>query len=303
MGAAFQNTAEGCDIPYWACVAFVARCAERVLPVFDAAWPDAPKAKRDLLVASIDAGWESARRGKCPDEVGALFTDATSFVGSLVLTYHPEASGMHRERGAPEDPEKCYLATHSASVAARVTQTAWQGAEMAHANAMDAWSWAVEVAQDDRKLIAAMHDDYDALMVAASRGCWTDETPVVWDDEHGWRTAQSTERAQRSSNNVKLEEFLEKEARADDPKNVGRLEKQPPSVMDDMRRRRRRYSWAVTAPLFLIAGLLSLRFLVIFLTSVEPGRHLGFLDLGITLISVVIAGLVYVKFQQDRADR
>jgi hypothetical protein len=109
--------------------------------------------------------------------------------------------------------------------------------------------------------------------------------------------------SQRPLNDDNLDEFLEQNARADDPKNVGQLKKQPPTVMDDMRRRRRRYSWAVTAPLFLIAGLLSLRFLVIFLTSVEPGRHLGFLDLGITLISIVIAGLVYVKFQQDRADR
>lgn len=66
-------------LPRWARVAFAARCARRVLPLFGHKWPDLPARYRAPVVRAVELGERSAARGIREDD-GQAITQAAVLV-------------------------------------------------------------------------------------------------------------------------------------------------------------------------------------------------------------------------------
>ncbi len=108
---------------------------------------------------------------------------------------------------------------------------------------------------------------------------------------------------ERPSDDPSLDEFLTSTSRDDSSVDVGKIgdeEVGTPNVMDKLNRRRRRYDWAVSVPLFLIGGYFAMRFLVGAVFSARPNAELY--NLCIALFVLVIAFLVHVKYKQRESE-
>ena len=177
------------SLPHWACVAVVARCAERVLPVFDTAWPDAPQTSRELLTLAIRAALDSAAAAKLVDGFSEVEDAVTRTVGRLLLSCEPNVP-HELVADCPPDPSLAKVAADAANVAAKATETALARPGQSYEIAMEGVSWALEAADDDQELVDALQGDLDALRAAASRERWNHKTPVVW-HATGWRMGES----------------------------------------------------------------------------------------------------------------
>jgi hypothetical protein len=177
-------------LPHWACVAFVARCARLVLPIFDAAWPDAPAKRRDGLLAGIFSGEESAKLGKLSEdseEADFAAVTACGVLHSYIYAHRDPSLGITYDESEnfPVDLKKAELAVNAATVAAKVTETARAepGAESGFSSfqvAMEAFSWALVVAENDPALLQKLRSEYQAIQSLARTQKWTHATPVVW---------------------------------------------------------------------------------------------------------------------------
>lgn len=179
-------------LPHWASVALVARCARLVLPSFDHAWPEAPLSRRGGLLAAIFFGEQSAAKAMLSDGYPEADSAATEACGALrlyVLACRGEAHGMtyDKSEGFPTDIAQAELAAHSAAVAAKITETVGAEPEQSYQFAVDGVNWAIEVARENPELMDELHDEFDGIHLAASKGKWTHETPVIWKTSGWWK--------------------------------------------------------------------------------------------------------------------
>ena len=111
--------------------------------------------------------------------------------------------------------------------------------------------------------------------------------------------------SKQPSDDQKLDSFLRDTSPEVAPDEIAKLDDgsdRKTSALDGMNRRRRRYDWVVSGPLFLIGGFFALRFLLAIVASSEPRNSAGFLDLGIAIFTLMIAFLVYTKYKQQRSE-
>jgi hypothetical protein len=166
------------QVPRWATVAFAARCASRVQPLFKAAWP-APHAD---LVEAVEGAIAAAAR-------------CASTSGDAAPGHAAEARIAAEAVRADVDAE---YAAHAASQAARAAEAARAAAratDAADARAADARAaccaadaaakaycayagHAAGVGVDRSTVVTAMRIDFRRLTAAAKKRRWTHNTPV-----------------------------------------------------------------------------------------------------------------------------
>jgi hypothetical protein len=150
-------------LPRWARVAFAARCARRVEPLFRQAWPDAPVELVEAVQRAVECAETSASvasiRYVAPER--ALAADEAAHRASFAPK--PVASG-----GA-------YDCAHAAANAAGTVAYPAEAAMGAYYAALDAAQALESILGEDSRSIL---DDLEALVRAAREGKWTDETAV-----------------------------------------------------------------------------------------------------------------------------
>ena len=163
-----ESVQAGADkLPQWAQVAFHARCARQVFPLWDEAWPDAPAEYRDAIEQTIVLAELCAAEGK---PVGDLKAAAA----------HPAriaAAALANQEGRPSSDPPPAQPQRAALIAAGA------GSAIDHITGQDdTGSYLIaklvteEADRDD--LLEDIHDDYQRIRQLARDHGWTDKTPV-----------------------------------------------------------------------------------------------------------------------------
>ncbi|MCW5776578.1 MAG: hypothetical protein KIS87_09080 [Phycisphaeraceae bacterium] len=198
-------------LPRWVCVAFAARCARRVQPLFACFRPDAPKEHVEAVDTAITLSERSAAHGT---RVSAH--NAVHAADAARTAYNAAAALAPDDANAPYDANAraAARAAHAAHAAARAVDAADAAAA---ADAADAASAAGEAAFEGDftgafegafdATVAAMRHDFELLRAAVQAENWTDDTPVppeffgpLWPhgEPEGWPTQHGDSRADPS---------------------------------------------------------------------------------------------------------
>jgi len=164
-------------LTHWARVAFAARCARRVQPLFEASWPAAPARHAHAVTAAADLTEEAATDGRTPDGL------KEAVVGARLAA---NAALDREDKAAPLDARASRIASLAVKVAERAASAARLSADGSAAPAQEAWEFACKAAAeaDDEAVVRALKEDFARLRLAMARGRWTDRTvvpPVVFE--------------------------------------------------------------------------------------------------------------------------
>ena len=174
-------------LPRWAIVAFAARCARRVQPLFAKYWKDAPKEHIEAVDRAITLSEASARVGRpeasLSDAADAARVAAAAYAAVDAAAY-AAADAADAAAYAAVDARAAADAAVDARAAARAAAYA---AARAAADAADAAAWS----------------DYDRLLELATAERWAHDAPVdpdrlgpLWPsgEPQGWPTAHTPPR-------------------------------------------------------------------------------------------------------------
>jgi hypothetical protein len=172
--------AELARLPRWARVAFAARCARRVLPLFKHQWPEAPAAHLTAVEQAVSVAENAA--AAADGSAASAFTSAGAYV--VTADYATGGAGGYAvvAVGAALD----------AAISADASDAATAGADAACA------TYLLAAGQGNATALRAIRTDFSALMRTAEVRRWTDDTPVppevfgsMWPDgaPPGWPAA------------------------------------------------------------------------------------------------------------------
>jgi Domain of unknown function (DUF4375) len=154
--------AEGAsDLPRWARVAFFARCARQVFPLWEEAWPDAPHEFRGAIEQAIILAEMSATEAEPVGGLKAAGTQVAQIVEAAVSasTY------------VPAFPQRAALIAAAAGSVIDFISGADDSGSYGFVKAI--------VADADRDdLMEDIQEDYQRIEQHATEGNWTDKTPV-----------------------------------------------------------------------------------------------------------------------------
>lgn len=161
------------QLPKWARVAFAARCARRVEPLYTSFWPDAPLKYVSVLQEGIQLAEQSA--AAADDKFPKDYPDDDSF-----------ATAEEAEANAAS----AALATYFAGHAARASGALGAGADAAFGAVTRAVSGALEATNaafyseepyatiDGHLAEKAIRADFESILQASKNGRWHHDTPV-----------------------------------------------------------------------------------------------------------------------------
>lgn len=179
MAEAFVPTEEELKkLPRWATVAFAARCARRVQPLFND-WDRENKYTRDITTAILVAEISAARASVFAADLNA--DSAIPFAGTLAAK---NAANAAADVVCVAEQAVAYVATRVAQAtvfAARAVIEAEAAIPAARAVMFAADTAATEATLNEAPceiLHRAIIRDYELLKEAARKKEWTDETPV-----------------------------------------------------------------------------------------------------------------------------
>jgi hypothetical protein len=155
---------EPARLPHWARVAFAARCARSVQPIFLKDWPDAEQRHIKSLKRAISLAENSAAKGSPTGDSRKAVTHAMRAAG---------ASLIHEK----------ITASQAASAARVAAEAVEHGATESITKAAEAFGYACELAQETNQtnIISALCRDFDALAAFFKKAPWSDSTPVPKD--------------------------------------------------------------------------------------------------------------------------
>lgn len=153
------------SLPRWAIVAFAARCARRVEPLFLRAWPEAPVALWPAVSQAVAYAEQCAARAGCEPSLAKVLALQADYA-SHQATFGPEAVVFS---GA-------YEAAHAAANAAGVVAYKEEAATGAYYAAEDAAGALARVLGQGTEAIL---EDLERLTRAAAEQGWTNATPVL----------------------------------------------------------------------------------------------------------------------------
>jgi hypothetical protein len=148
------------QLPRWAKVAFAARCARRVLPLYQKSWPEAPEKYVDVLWSTVESAELSASiaTASAKEEETAVVAKATG--------------------SAAASPPAFFVATaaHLAALAASATDN--EAKDTALAAGMASMANAATAIKAIRWAVPITRYDFQQVLNESQKGNWTDDTPV-----------------------------------------------------------------------------------------------------------------------------
>lgn len=151
-------------LPRWAIIAFAARCARRVEPLFKKAWPTAPRNHLDAIRDAVEETERVAAIGAADifrAKHYAQIADLASYVADYGVDTKPESDA--------------YFAAHAAANAAGAIAYPDEAATAAYYAAYDASLALSAISRDTNHLIK---QDFTLLQTLARDQKWNDDTPV-----------------------------------------------------------------------------------------------------------------------------
>lgn len=146
-------------LPRWAQVAFAARCARRVLPLFKYDWPDAPEKHVQAVENAVHLAEDSAAHAY---SAGVAADDAADDASDAAYAAYDA-----RAADAYDSYDAAYATSYAAHAAAYDAATAAAAATAATA-----------AARVRAGTLFAIVSDYARLVDRAHEEQWTDDTPV-----------------------------------------------------------------------------------------------------------------------------
>jgi hypothetical protein len=164
------------SLPHWARVAFAARCARRVLPLFRDAWPDAAAGRLASLITAVELAERSAAAAAPDGGSEDVVIEAVATAGAALMPTY----GMPLEEPAPSDEAACYVASFASKVAEWSARAALGDAAESGNAALEAFGFVRQVAEAaaNEVVVASLESDVEVLSRVAARGGWGDQTPV-----------------------------------------------------------------------------------------------------------------------------
>ncbi len=163
-------------LPHWARVAFAARCARQIYPLFTKFWPKVTTRRSDAVLHAIQLAERSGAEGEAVEGLESAIIETVVTAGAALRSVY----GFASEEATPNDND-------SATIASFVSQDAWKAATAANARPDDSMFPALEahsLAQDAATAAATIiilidiEKDFARLHRAVVRGRWTDKTAV-----------------------------------------------------------------------------------------------------------------------------
>jgi len=169
------------DLPRWARVAFAARCARQVFPLFAQHWPRVPPKRSSAVRLAIDLAEQSAAEGRAVEGLKDAVLHAVMAAGAALASRPEFAQGESR----PEDAYSGTIASFVAKAAEKAAESARADADDSVLAAMEAWDFATNAAAsaEEEGVGEELQDDFIKLYRAAARGKWTDRTKIsseIW---------------------------------------------------------------------------------------------------------------------------
>jgi hypothetical protein len=149
------------ELPYWARIAFAARCARRVQPIFSAAWPNAPQKWGTAVEQAISFAENAAGSGKANPTILIYFTFPNAY----------KAAEAAKTTKVTKAAKVAYAATYAALASSGSNEYAAELTAKVSQFAHNA----------NHSTLQEMQRDFDKLKIESNREKWTDNTPVSRD--------------------------------------------------------------------------------------------------------------------------
>lgn len=166
-------------LPHWARIAFAARCARSVLPVFDLNWPDAPEERRQSVVNAIAVAEDSAANGRPNNGLKDTVLRATITAGAALHTLYGFPGDD--DEVAPPDGNMATMASLAAKAAEKAAEAAQASPNQSERFALEAFSFAQDAGSDNQAVVDRIWNDLGMLSRVAAKYRWNDQTQVPAD--------------------------------------------------------------------------------------------------------------------------
>ena len=155
------------DLPYWARVAFFARCARHVLPLWEEAWPAAPPDYLPVVEQTIVLAERSAADARPAGDLKVAAAHAARVASAAMAAEEGRPTPDH----PPDHPHRAALIAATAGSALDYITGVDDTGSYAVARAL------TELAELDA-LLDDIREDFERIDGLAREGEWTDRTPV-----------------------------------------------------------------------------------------------------------------------------
>jgi hypothetical protein len=164
-------------LPHWSRVAFAARCARRVQPLFTEAWPDAAPARVAAVERAITLAEQSAAERRACDGLRAAYIEAIQVAGRALIQHHypvPLGADEAEDDPGPTGPEAALIASFAAKVAEHAAKAAEAAPGESARPAREALGFALDAigAAGRPGLVEVLEADFEAVVGSAPRRPW-----------------------------------------------------------------------------------------------------------------------------------
>jgi hypothetical protein len=158
---------------HWSRVAFAARCARRVQPLFEEAWPDATEKRKEAVERAIALAELAATQRQPVKGLKEAVLDACAAAGRAQVP-HLHQLPLRESEPAPRDPNAAVIASLSAKVAEKAAVTAAAEPAKSAEAAREAYYFAVDALREAQRLglVEVMEADFAALLEADPQKPW-----------------------------------------------------------------------------------------------------------------------------------
>jgi hypothetical protein len=169
------------QLPHWARIAFAARRARKVLPLFDEYWPGVLESTRRDLEEIVQYAEQAAAKAKAGTETSEFADKGCDIAGGAILGYWAPQIPWDPEDG-PMPPNQ-----HAANIACNVAKTAEFAVRASGhpspcppsvADGGYGYFLGVVNAANRRDLLDEFVEEFNSLVRVAKKGKWNHATPV-----------------------------------------------------------------------------------------------------------------------------
>jgi hypothetical protein len=129
-------------LPRWAKVAYAARCARIVFPLFIEHWPDALTKRTEAVLLAIQLAERSAAEGKSFGELNPAIADAVVTAGAAIMPF----MGFKSDEPEPIDRTSGFIVSFVANSAASAVKAAQATKAEVTQNAIESYGFARDAA-------------------------------------------------------------------------------------------------------------------------------------------------------------
>lgn len=170
------------SLPHWARVAFAARCARRVYPLFSECWPRAIPRRSNAILNAIQLAERSSAEGRAVEGLESAIAETVVTAGAALRSLY----GFASDEPAPNSADSATIASFVSHVAGKAATAARSAPDDSTMPAMEAHSFAQDAATSASAIscLIDIEHDFAKLHRAAVRGKWTDQDvvpPTVFD--------------------------------------------------------------------------------------------------------------------------